>query len=554
MKILIVDDKEENVYLLDALFRGSGFETRTAAHGAEALSLVLNEPVDIIISDILMPVMDGFTFCRECRRLSLLRTIPFIFYTATYTDYKDESYAMSLGADRFVLKPQDPDVLVTIVEEVLQEAKRGQRTVPEIDVPEVVELREYNAVLIRKLEDKMRQTEENERNLKAYVQKLEALLEERERAAKALREGEERYRLLLESSMDAILLTAPDGSIFAANHAACEMFQSTEEEICRQRREGLVDTTDPNLPRLLEERDRTGRTRGELTFKRSDGSRFPAEISAALFTTSHGELRSSMCIRDVTERKRNEDAIRKLNDDLERRVRERTAELVAANRDLEAFGSSVSHDLRVPLRAIVGYSTILHDSYRHLLDAEGIRIISIVGERAKQLSTMIDDLLSFSRIGRASFHPCLVDIDAMVRRVYQELTTDSMRERITFEVASLPSVMCDPSLMQLVWTNLLQNAIKFSSKKERARIEVRSSRVGDEITFSVRDDGAGFDMQYAENIFQVFRRLHSEREFEGTGVGLSIVERIVERHGGKVWAYGEVGSGATISFSLREGG
>jgi|GEM_PF-706014 PAS domain S-box-containing protein len=307
MKILIVDDKPENLYLVESILKAYGHVTISARNGAEALGFANKEKPDLIVSDILMPVMDGYSLCIECKKDSRLQNIPFVFYTATYTDPKDEEFALSLGADRFVLKPQDPDVFIKIIDECLEEVKKEKsKTITNPELPETVILKEYNQTLIRKLEDKMRQTEENERNLKRYVKELEDSLDALKKTEKALKDSEERYRLLQENSLDAILLTSPDGSILSANKAACEMFRMTEKEICERGRNGIVDINDPRLPLMLEERRIKGKVKGELIFLRNDGSKFTAEISSSVYEDSNGDLRSSIIIRDITERKKAE--------------------------------------------------------------------------------------------------------------------------------------------------------------------------------------------------------------------------------------------------------
>jgi light-regulated signal transduction histidine kinase (bacteriophytochrome) len=234
-------------------------------------------------------------------------------------------------------------------------------------------------------------------------------------------------------------------------------------------------------------------------------------------------------------------------------VIERTAQLEAANKELEAFAYSVSHDLRSPLRAVTGYTRILLDDYESRLDAEGKRICSVISESARDMGRLIDDLLSFSRVGRAEMRSSAADMAAMARSIFFELTAPEARERIEFRIGSMPGAMGDPSLLRQVWTNLLSNAVKFSSKKERAVIEVSSEAHGGEVVYSVRDNGVGFQMQYAHKLFGVFQRLHSTKEFEGMGVGLAIVQRIVHRHGGRVWAEGETGNGATFRFTIGRG-
>ena len=250
--------------------------------------------------------------------------------------------------------------------------------------------------------------------------------------------------------------------------------------------------------------------------------------------------------RDITERKRNEQAIRQLNTDLEKQAEQ----LQAAIKELEAFSYSVSHDLRAPLRAIDGYTRILVEDYESVLDSEGKRVCSVISREARRMGQLIDDLLAFSRLGRKEIYSSRIDMEALAGSAFDELTKEENRERINFVLGSLPLAQGDSSLIRQVWVNLLSNAIKFTANKERAVIEVGSQQSDGENIYYVRDNGAGFDMEYSNKLFGVFQRLHSENEFSGTGVGLAIVQRIIRRHGGRVWAEGEVEKGATFYFAL----
>jgi PAS domain S-box-containing protein len=235
-------------------------------------------------------------------------------------------------------------------------------------------------------------------------------------------------------------------------------------------------------------------------------------------------------------------------------LRDRTAQLEETNKELEAFSYSVSHDLRAPLRAIDGFTRILADDYAPRLDTEGKRVCSVIRENTGRMGRLIDDLLAFSRLGRTEMQPSRIDMGAMANAVFYELTTPEVRERIDFKVGSLPAAIGDPSLMRQVWANLLGNALKFSSKRKRAAISVIAEQKNGDLVFAVKDNGAGFDMQYVHKLFGVFQRLHGMREFEGTGVGLALVQRVIRRHGGRVWAEGETDKGATFYFALTEQG
>jgi PAS domain S-box-containing protein len=246
-----------------------------------------------------------------------------------------------------------------------------------------------------------------------------------------------------------------------------------------------------------------------------------------------------MVVDDITERKRAEIALH-----------EHAAQLLESNKELEAFSYSVSHDLRAPLRAIDGFTRILADEYAPDLNTEGKRLCTVVRENTAKMSRLIDDLLEFSRLGRAEMQPSRIDMGAMANSIFHELTTPESRSRIDFQVGSLPTAIGDPSLMRQVWLNVLGNAVKFSSKRERAIIQVSGASKEGESFYVVQDNGAGFDMQYVHKLFGVFQRLHSTKEFEGTGVGLALVQRVIRRHAGRVWAQGEPDCGATFTFAL----
>ncbi len=282
-----------------------------------------------------------------------------------------------------------------------------------------------------------------------------------------------------------------------------------------------------------------------------EGRKFWVSTSKIPLRDPEGNIRGVLgTYEDITERKKAEEEIRALNAELEQRVAQRTAQLQAANRELEAFSFSVSHDLRAPLRAIDGFTRVLEEDYGKSLDEEGRRLCAVIRRNTRNMNKLIDDLLALSRLSRTEMDYRPTDVEAMVHSIFQELIPPEGRARIDFQSAKLPTVACDPVLLRQVWVNVISNAVKFSRNREKAFIRVECRSTPEEDIFSIRDNGAGFDMQYADRLFGVFQRLHTASEFEGTGVGLAIVQRVIHRHGGRVWAEGEVDKGAVFYFTL----
>lgn len=373
---------------------------------------------------------------------------------------------------------------------------------------------------------------------------------QRKQSEKALVESEQKYRAFFEHSLDAMILTTPMGDIIEANQAACRLLGYTENELKQMKRFDIIDKTDKNHSLFFQRRDEKGVAVGELRFLKKDGSVIDTELSSALFADANDNQKASLIIRDISERKKTEQKIKELNTELELRIEQRTAQLKSVNKDLEAFAYSVSHDLTTPVRGINGLTQILQDNYSKVLDEEGLRLCTRIRANSMKMGALIEDLLAFSRTSTSEVRREKVDMNQLVQSAIVEIGEKEILLDVEFRINSLPSTDGDIALLKQVWINLISNAVKFSSKKEKPVIEIDGYVEGAKSYYIIKDNGAGFNMQYAGKIFDAFQRLHSQQEFQGTGAGLAIVQRVILKHGGKIWAEGIEGVGATFTFYL----
>jgi signal transduction histidine kinase len=414
MKVLIVDDELINLKLLRAVLEGDNIEVVEAQDGTEALNMLGHHPVDAIISDILMPRMDGYRLCQEVRKSERWRNLPFIFYSATYTSENDEKLCYDLGGDRYLRKPSPaPLLLATLTELTATEERRWPiRTL--LSEPEVT--KEYSERLVCKLEQKNQ----------------------------------------------------------------------------------------------------------ELALRTEQLEKAQAELEQA-------------------------------NRDLDRRVQQRTAELELANQELESFSYTVSHDLRSPLNHITGYIDLVLRGSAGQLDEANLKNLETVRTAARRMADLISALLDLSRLARAEVHFRTVDLSALATEVIGELQFSEPKRTVEVDIAPGLKGDGDPRLLRIVLTNLLGNAWKYSRKQPDARIQMGRIVRAEGDVFFVRDNGAGFDMAYVNRLFQPFQRLHGVYEFEGNGIGLATVRRILTRHNGKIWAESFDRKGATFYFTLNGG-
>ena len=382
------------------------------------------------------------------------------------------------------------------------------------------------------------------------------LVVQTQKAAAALRE----QASLLDQTHDAIFVRSVNDVITYWNRGAQELYGWRAENAIGKSSHELLRTIFPGpVDEIRSELLRTGRWDGELKHYAADGTEV---IAASRWALQRDGREQPIAVletnNDITERKRREDEIKRLNEALVKRAEgldqqlaKRAAELEATNKELESFAYSVSHDLRAPLRHTAGFAELLQRQASSSLDDKSRRYVQMILESSKRMGDLIDDLLGFSRIGRAETRESAVDLQSLVQEIVTELGQETKDREIAWNIGPLPVCYGDRSMLKVVFMNLLSNAVKFTRIRKRAEIEVGSvDDREDQAELFVRDNGAGFDMQYVDKLFGVFQRLHLTEEFEGTGIGLATVQRIIHRHGGEIRAEGAVDQGAAFYFSL----
>jgi PAS domain S-box-containing protein len=396
---------------------------------------------------------------------------------------------------------------------------------------------------------------------KTRTERAETRMEQAEtRSEQAIRDSEISYRRLFEATKDGILILEADtGRISDVNPFLVEMMGYSHDELVGVPiwELGLFKHIVSNKARF-DQMHREGYEFSEnLALETRAGRKMAVEFVSNAYKA--GDRDVIQCnVRDITERKRAEDQIRIQNSELARHVAERTAQLEAlnaelksANIELDAFGNSVSHDLRAPVRYVLNFVEMLRKDAGSSLSPEGLALVTRISKVTTDMGKLIDDLLSFSRLGKSKIQKTEVNLDQLVQGVLSDFQGPSKERNIAWDIHPLPTVQADRALLRTVLVNLISNAVKFTGKRADPKIEMGCIPGGEkETVIFIRDNGAGFDQEYADKLFGVFQRLHSHSDFEGTGIGLANVQRIIHRHGGRTWAEGAVEKGATFYFSI----
>lgn len=605
--ILIVDDKPANILALEHLLADKERLLLHATSGEEALKITLEKHIDLIILDVQMPGMDGFEVAQILKSNKRTKNIPIIFATAESKERKLMMKGYDEGAIDYLFKPLDPEIVkakVTVLlkiqlqkKELVEKNASLQKSALLInnsaDIIGIIDalsfkIEEINNAFTTILGYSPEETRgtalsfflSNEDRI--LLQGLKGQTKERlsfetriyckDRSVKWLqwkvvvKDGKwfvnarditevkqvEKIRnylaTVVKQSRDAIYIHDHEGRIISWNEGAERIYGYPESEALRMKIWNIIPEYMENEMGNIMGKILNGEKIQALEIKRitKHGKLIDVLFSASVITDSNNDLKSvAITERDVTEQKLADEQIKKLNADLQANVQQ----LEISNKELESFSYSVSHDLRAPLRALNAYSKLIEEEHMSTLNDQARKMMRNIQESALKMGVLIDDLLEFSRLGRKEVQRSDIDTEKMVKDILLEID-NTTQHHAAIKVGALPPASADYALLYQVWMNLVSNAIKYSGKKEKPEIEIGSMVSDAGPVYFIKDNGSGFDMKYAHKLFSVFQRLHSVSEFEGTGVGLAIVYRIITKHRGNIWVEAVKNEGATFYFTI----
>ena len=586
IEILIAEDSPTQAEQLKHYLSARGYSVSLAVDGKQALAAALANKPAMLITDVVMPEMDGYTLCSKVKSSKTLKDVPVVLLTSLARP-QDILKGLECGADSFIRKPYDDKYLVSRVEYILanQELRKTDRLKVGVQLQFggqahfiTAEKQQILDFLISTYEGAVQINEELETKQRELARERDLLhtLMDNVPDFISFKDTAGRFTTINGALARTLGISRPEDALGDTDfdyftEAFAQQTLADEQDVLRTGKPLIGKVEEIHLRNKLPAwisttkmvvRDLDGKIIGTFGVSRDITESKHAEQELQLAkenlesrvaerTSELAQANEQLQI-ELAERKRAEEQVRKLNEDLERRVAERTVQLVAANKELDAFSYSVSHDLRTPLRHISGFTDVLVAEHSSQLGPEAQELLKFIQDGSQKMNLMIGDLLNLARLDRHEAVSKMTPLNSLVEDVLKHLKSEIDGRKVDWHIGSLPTVNCDPGLLQQAFTNLLSNAVKYTRRREHAVIEVDQMTIDGEAVIYVRDNGAGFDSKYAGKLFGAFQRFHTAEEFEGTGVGLATVQRIIRKHGGRIWAEAECGKGATFYFTLSE--
>lgn len=546
--ILIVEDIVSQAHMLRHILEEEGYQVSSAGNGQTALEMTALIRPSLVISGVKIPEMTGYELCRQIKASPDLCGIPVILVTSL-SDPTEVLLGLQCGADSFVIKPYERSHMLARVEHALSSRDIGNT--PENGPPAEIffhgERHQITASRTQILNLLMSTYDAAMQRNKELHESREQL---RERTAEVLEANRFLDSMIEHIPVGVFIKDAASLRYLRVNRAQENMVGMTREEMVGKSARELYLREEADAFEAQDQRVLASGILDDIPEERfssaSKGLRLLHTQKVPIFGEGPEPTHVLGISEDITLRK----DLEKLISNLNAALKIRADDLETTNKSLESFTAAASHDLRSPLSIIEGYANLLQKNYAASLDEKGLHYLSVIGARVKSMARLIEDLLSFSRLNLREVTKTDVDMNGLAGQVVAEMQGEGSKASPVIVLGPLPPAPADPGLVRQVWVNLLSNAVKYSSRTASPLIEVSGRVEGAEAVYTVRDNGAGFNMDHYDKLFEVFERLHSDHEFEGTGVGLATVRRVVTRHGGRVWAEGKVDQGAVFHFAL----